>query len=72
MIIINDFKVVCIKDFNTYNKTPSTIGITYTVNSIRDRDRGKYYHLYEIGYWINNTFFITLEQHRDNQLNKIL
>jgi hypothetical protein len=67
------FKVICVKDFNTIGI--SKIGGLYTVDKIRDDLDGvktKYYHIKEIDYWVLDTDFITVEQHRDNQLNEIL
>lgn len=67
------FKVICIKDFN--KQGTSKIGGLYTVDKVRDDLDGvktKYYYIKEIDYWVLDTDFVTLEQHRDNQLNKIL
>ncbi len=67
------FKVICVKDFNTNGI--SKIGGLYTVDKIKDDfndEKTKYYHIKEIDYWVFDTDFVTLEQHRDNQLNEIL
>ena len=68
-MIVGD-KVICINDNNKQGTYSVTIGQIYEVSDtlikdrIRVKEKGNSYYPTEL--------FITLKQHRDNQLNQIL
>ncbi len=68
-------KVVCVHK-NRFSEKEITIGKTYEIIQYEDSygDVGNYFISddgFELLYFVNDKDFITLEQHREQQLNKI-
>jgi len=67
-------KVICVKN---YSNSRTTIGKVYEIYQPFDnhpiKSKIRYYFVADNGnkLWYDPDYFITLEQHRENQLNKI-
>jgi len=64
-------KAICIKNYDDVNSR-TTIGKVYEI--FEDYDSGDEFFVADNGdeLWYQSNYFISVEQHRDNQLNKIL
>jgi len=64
-------KAICIKKYEKVNSR-TTIGKVYEILS--DNDNEYEYFVADNGdhLWYDPDYFITLEQHRENQINKLL
>ncbi len=71
-------KLICVvpEDINIYNKHPLVVGNIYYIKDESDIGLTLYYVVYDQNdnqyIWCGKYQFITLEEHRNNQLNCIL
>ena len=63
-------KAICIKNYDEVNSR-TTIGKVYEI--LKDYDSGDEFFVADTGdeLWYHSHYFITLEQHRENQLKLI-
>jgi hypothetical protein len=66
------FKVFCTNGSYTSSDEEIVLGKIFTVDHTTLVMNVLYYHIKEVNDWVIHNNFISVETHRENQLNKIL